>query len=582
MRRQRRRRAMAATAAVVIGCGAGMVSVITAESAQAAGPIDNPYAGASVYVNPEWAANATADGGAAIANQPTFVWMDHMAAITGDGGKMGLAAHLDDAIAKGNNLVQLVIYDLPNRDCAALASNGEIPSGGLTTYETKFIDPIVTILKNAKYANLRIVNVIEPDSLPNLVTNADQQNTATEACRKAKSTGEYIQGVGYALAQLGALPNVYNYIDAGHHAWLGWDTNFKPFGQIAQQAATASGATVNDVAGFITDTANYSPLVEPNFKVTDSVNGTSVRQSKWVDWNYYVDEQTFAPALRDMLVTAGFKSGIGMLIDTSRNGWGGSARPAGPGPTTSVDAYVNGGRVDRRPHAGDWCNQNGAGIGERPKAVGSGGIDAYVWVKPPGESDGDSHDQMCDPNYGGNAQNGNNPTNALPNAPKAGQWFSAEFKMLLQNAYPPIGGGGPTPSGPTSGPTPSGPTSGPTPSGPTSGPTSSGPTSDPTPPASGCAATYAVQSDWGAGFVAGVTVRNTGTSAIKGWRVTWTFGGGQKITSSWSATVNQSGSSVSATNVNWNGNLGAGATTQFGFQANGSGSSQPTVTCVAS
>src|SRR3954470_21899314 len=103
---------------------------------------------------------------------------------------MGLAGHLDDAIAKGNNLVQVVIYDLPNRDCAALASNGEIPSGGLTTYETQFIDPIVSILKTPKYASLRVVTVIEPDSLPNLETNADQQATATEACRKAKSTGE--------------------------------------------------------------------------------------------------------------------------------------------------------------------------------------------------------------------------------------------------------------------------------------------------------------------------------------------------------------------------------------------------------
>src|SRR5512138_1322396 len=86
MRGQRRRQVMAAAAAVVIGCGAGTASLFTAESAQAAGSLDNPYAGASVYVNPEWAANATADGGAAIAGQPTFVWMDHMGAIAGDNG----------------------------------------------------------------------------------------------------------------------------------------------------------------------------------------------------------------------------------------------------------------------------------------------------------------------------------------------------------------------------------------------------------------------------------------------------------------------------------------------------------------
>jgi hypothetical protein len=96
----------------------------------------------------------------------------------------------------------------------------------------------------------------------------------------------------------------------------------------------------------------YSPAKEPNFKVTDTVSGQTVRQSKWVDWNQYVDEQSFALGLRDKLVAAGFDSGLGMLIDTSRNG--------------------------------------------------------------------------------------NNPTGALPNAPLAGHWFSAQFRQLMQNAYPPL------------------------------------------------------------------------------------------------------------------------------------------------
>ena len=82
--------------------------------------------------------------------------------------------------------------------------------------------------------------------------------------------------------------------------------------------------------GFITNTANYSALTEPYFKITDTVNGQTVRQSKWVDWNHYVDELTFAQAFRTKLVSVGFNSNIGMLIDTSRNGWGGSARPTGP------------------------------------------------------------------------------------------------------------------------------------------------------------------------------------------------------------------------------------------------------------
>ncbi|GAA1784746.1 hypothetical protein GCM10009682_03620 [Luedemannella flava] len=62
----------------------------------------------------------------------------------------------------------MVIYDLPNRDCSALASNGEllIANNGLARYKAEYIDPIVTILKQPKYSSLRIVTVVEPDSLP--------------------------------------------------------------------------------------------------------------------------------------------------------------------------------------------------------------------------------------------------------------------------------------------------------------------------------------------------------------------------------------------------------------------------------
>ncbi|KMS82592.1 MULTISPECIES: glycoside hydrolase family 6 protein [Streptomyces] len=414
--------------------------------------VDNPYAGAKGYVNPEWSAHAAAEpGGSRIANQPTAVWLDRIAAINGVNGGMGLRAHLDEALKQkgsGELVVQLVIYDLPGRDCSALASNGELGPNDIDKYKTQYIDPIASILSDAKYAGLRIATVIEPDSLPNLVTNAGGTAGSTDACATMKANGNYEKGVSYALDKLGAISNVYNYIDAGHHAWLGWDSNLGPTVQEFYKVATTNGASVNDVTGFIVNTANYSATKEPYFKVTDSVNGQTVRQSKWVDWNQYVDEQSFAQALRDKLVASGFNSNLGMLIDTSRNGWGGSARPTKSGPLTSVDDYVNGSRIDRRIHAGNWCNQSGAGLGERPTAAPAAGIDAYVWVKPPGESDGASSaisndegkgfDRMCDPTYGGNARNGNNPTGALPNSPLAGHWFSAQFQQLMQNAYPPL------------------------------------------------------------------------------------------------------------------------------------------------
>ena len=65
--------------------------------------------------------------------------------------------------------------------------------------------------------NVAVALLIEPDSLPNLVTNA---NLTT--CQQSKSG--YEEGVAYALKSLN-LPNVAMYIDAGHGGWLGWDAN---------------------------------------------------------------------------------------------------------------------------------------------------------------------------------------------------------------------------------------------------------------------------------------------------------------------------------------------------------------------
>jgi cellulose 1,4-beta-cellobiosidase len=410
--------------------------------------VSNPFANAKGYVNPDWASKANAEpGGSRISNQPTAIWLDQIAAIAGANGAMGLQAHLDNALATGAGYIEFVIYDLPGRDCAALSSNGELGPTDLATYKTSYIDPIAALQTNPKYASLRIVNIIEPDSLPNLVTNASGQAGATAACATMLANGNYVAGVQYALSKLGNSSNIYNYIDIGHHGWLGWDTNFGPAATLI--ANTVKGATggANTIAGMIANTANYCATTEPYFTINDTVNGTSVRQSKWVDWNFYVDEQSYGVAFTQQVGANLGRSDLGTLIDTSRNGWGGSARPTGPGPTTSVDAYVDGSRIDRRIHAGNWCNQVGAGIGARPTAAPASGVHAYVWVKPPGESDGSDHvttatrglDGMCDPNYAGNARNGNNPTGAMANSPIAGAWFSTQFQQLMANAYPPLG-----------------------------------------------------------------------------------------------------------------------------------------------
>jgi cellulose 1,4-beta-cellobiosidase len=302
---------------------------------------------------------------------------------------------------------------------------------------------IAAILRRSEYASLRIVLIVEIDSLPNLVTNVTTRPTGTAQCDTMAANGGYVNGVGYALATFGAIPNVYNYVDAGHHGWLGWDTNLGPSVDMMRTAALASGSTLANVHGFITNTANTSALVEPYITVD-----STTRPSRWIDWNQFNDELTYAQGFRQRAVQAGFDANIGMLIDTSRNGWGGSNRPAGPSSASDLNTRIDASRVDRRIHKGNWCNPSGAGLGERPRAAPASGIDAYVWIKPPGESDGASQeipndegkgfDRMCDPTYGGNARNNNHMTAALPNAPLSGHWFQAQFTQLLQNAFPPL------------------------------------------------------------------------------------------------------------------------------------------------
>jgi cellulose 1,4-beta-cellobiosidase len=409
--------------------------------------VDNPYAGAKGYVNPEWSAKAKADGGSAIANVSTGVWLDRIAAIAPTDGTMGLRAHLDAALSQAGGsplTVQFVIYDLPNRDCSALASNGEllVAQDGMNKYKTLYIDPIAAIMADSKYSSLRIVTVIEIDSLPNLITNADMP-----LCAEAKSSGAYVQGVQYALNKLHAISNVYTYIDAAHSGWLGWDTNFGPAVDLWKSTVQGTTAGFASVDGFITDTANYTPVTEPYLPNSSlTINGNPIRSADFYQWNPYFDEASFGSALYTKLVAAGFSSNVGILIDTSRNGWGGSARPTNVSTSTDLNTYVNESRIDKRPGRGDWCNQSGAGLGIRPVASPATHFDAYVWIKPPGESDGSSKlipndqgkgfDQMCDPTYGGNPRNNNQPSGALADSPISGAWFSAQFHQLMQNAYP--------------------------------------------------------------------------------------------------------------------------------------------------
>jgi len=55
-----------------------------------------------------------------------------------------------------------------------------------------------------------------------------------------------------------------------------------------------------------------------------------------------------------------------------------------------------------------------------------------------------------------------------------------------------------------------------------------------------------------------ITITNTGTTAINGWSLTFTFANGQTITQLWNGAFTQSGGNVTITNLSYNGSIPAG------------------------
>ncbi|WP_201373148.1 cellulose binding domain-containing protein [Ktedonobacter robiniae] len=123
-------------------------------------------------------------------------------------------------------------------------------------------------------------------------------------------------------------------------------------------------------------------------------------------------------------------------------------------------------------------------------------------------------------------------------------------------------GGTPTPTPTTPTPTP------------TNTPTN---TPTPTPPPSGtCKVVYTVTNQWPGGFGASIAITNTGSTAINGWTLKFTFPNGQTVTQGWNGTFSQQGSNVTITNLSYNGSIAPGTTLSSppGFNGSWSGSNQ--------
>ena len=104
-------------------------------------------------------------------------------------------------------------------------------------------------------------------------------------------------------------------------------------------------------------------------------------------WGTGPDEELIAYG-KKVVAALGVESHF--IIDSSRNG-------NGPAPATDQEF---------------WCNPEGRALGRPPSAeTGEPLLDAFTWVKRPGESDGE-----------------------CKNGPPAGQWFEARAVEMARNA----------------------------------------------------------------------------------------------------------------------------------------------------
>ncbi|KAI5840756.1 putative 1,4-beta-D-glucan cellobiohydrolase C [Morchella snyderi] len=356
----------------------------------------NPFAGKTQWANPYYASEvssiaipslvaagktALATKAASVAKVPSFTWFDTADKVP------NMRTYLTSikAAGVGNYIIPFVVYDLPDRDCAALASNGEysIADGGATKYKA-YIDAIRAIILD--FPDIPLALIIEPDSLANLVTNM-----SVSKCANAATT--YKELTVYAVKQL-ALPNVSMYLDGGHGGWLGWPANLAPAAVMYAQIYKDAGSP-SQLRGLATNVANY--------------NGWSLATCpSYTSPNVNCDEKKYINAMGPALASNGWANAY-FIVDQGRSGMQ---------PTGQIAQ-------------GDWCNQIGTGFGIRPDTATTDALlDAFVWVKPGGESDGTSdtsavrYDAHC------------GLADALKPAPEAGTWFQAYFEQLLTNANP--------------------------------------------------------------------------------------------------------------------------------------------------
>jgi cellulase/cellobiase CelA1 len=104
-----------------------------------------------------------------------------------------------------------------------------------------------------------------------------------------------------------------------------------------------------------------------------------------------------------------------------------------------------------------------------------------------------------------------------------------------------------------------------------------GPTTTTIPSPQGCSAELDIVNSWGSGYQGEVTI-TAGSGGVTSWTVELSIGS-STLTGSWNAAINGTTETVTASDVGWNGTLGSGQSTSFGFQGNGSPAAAGPISC---
>jgi endoglucanase len=300
--------------------------------------------------------------------------------------------------AKGEVPV-LVAYDVPGRDCSQYSSGGA-PTGD--AYR-EWIDGFA-----AGLGSREAVVILEPDGLALLPTDCGHPDTYGR-----------IGLIADAAQTLTSDSNADVYLDAGHSAW-------HSVGDIARRLVDAG---VQNAAGFFLDVSNYQLTTHETkygtwiseciaFANNPEEGGWRLGHYDWCASQYYpANPNDFSTwHLTDEWYAANLGHAVPethFVIDTSRNGQGPWAAPSGH---PAGDAQ-------------DWCNPPDRGVGIRPTLdTGVPLLDAYLWVKIPGQSDGQCFRWTTGPL---------DPVRGMEDPP-AGQWFPEMALELARNASPPL------------------------------------------------------------------------------------------------------------------------------------------------